>query len=155
MEKGLLLPLMLFVALLSLGAQTSRDVDVFYAPLAPNYLGATICSNERIVIVLAPGLDSNQHREVLVHEKIHVRQIREFGSCRAFTIKYRASIVFRLGVEIEAYCPEARSRAVKMGVEGVVVSLSSHLVTSYGGMEHYGLVKFLVRNCLGGLNDTS
>ncbi len=156
MNKGLLLPLMLFVALLSVGAQTtSKDVEVFNAPLSAEYLGVTVCLGNKIIILTNARLDTTYRKVVIQHEQIHARQIQANGGCGRFTLRYYTDVIFRLGIEIEAYCPEARARVPKMSVDGVTVALSTHIAGSYGGMEHLNLVKFLVRNCLGGLNDSS
>ena len=149
MTRGLGIPAMLFACLLLLGSQvSSQEVEVYNAPLLRDYLGVTLCVGGKVIILINHTVDSVERKTVVEHERIHARQVREHGSCADFAVKYRTDVLFRLGIELEAYCPEARARVPRMGVDGVTVALTQHLIESHGGLEHYNLVKFLVRNCL-------
>lgn len=69
---------------------------------------------------------------VLIHENIHVAQVRAYGSCRAFAARYEADTTFRLQVEADAYCGTLNAqRAAKRPADPVFDDIVAMLMQNY------------------------
>lgn len=86
-------------------------------PLHPGIYGATRCSDNNLpVILVSPGLSPEQKEEVLVHEKVHVRQmVSHVGGCKQAFMHALGNKRFRVSQEREAYCAGLRHMQKKQG----------------------------------------
>lgn len=98
-----------FVIIIANLVACARPTPVAIIPLEEDdaVLGRVSCDSVKNVpiIGLAPRLDSAQRTWVLLHERIHLSQIKDFGKgCMAFSKRYISDLTFRLKIEAEAFC---------------------------------------------------
>ena len=82
--------------------------------------GQTLCDLNGVPTVVVSHLLLGNDMElnaVLVHERVHVRQVQRHGNCNAFMFAYTNSVQFRIEVEAEAYCAELEYRVNHGGLE--------------------------------------
>lgn len=82
-----------------------------YVPILPleptnhRWLGAASCDLQgEPVIWLHPALSDEVRPWVLLHERVHIEQMKAFGGCILFDARIKRDSMFRLHVESEAYC---------------------------------------------------
>jgi len=150
----ILVGLMLLIALLAILSSSCvfagrQRVDTVVLPIMNDMLGLTTCNGNRPLVVIRSGLDKNSIVTVLQHEEIHVSQMRRFPSCKDFARLYAKSADFRLKMELEAYCPEARAMSLVSEKDSVTRHLSVHLIRTTGTLTPLPAVEKMVRGCLG------
>jgi len=146
---GLMVPIALLAILSSSCMFAGRQrVDTVVLPITGDALGITICNGNRPLVVIRSGLDKGSVIRVLQHEEIHVSQMRRYSRCKDFASLYTKSADFRLKMELEAYCPEARAMSLVSEKDSVARYLSIHLVRTTGTMKTIPTVEKMVRGCL-------
>lgn len=120
--SGVVLTGGLIITLLAGCVTVKRDyVPVIEVPTDNNVLGWTTCDQAgNIVILYKETVDPNYFRYLMLHENVHVWQIRKYGDCEEFMKAYSASKSMQLQIEGEAECVTlAFARA-----EGYYINLS-------------------------------
>ncbi len=105
-------------------------------------LGRTGCDlMGQPVIFLNGKLTESSKSWVLVHERIHVAQVRAFkGGCEAFSKKYISDSTFKLRVELEAFC-QVYLAQVSLGnkpspdIQGIVWRIMNKYQSEYTEVE--------------------
>ena len=130
----------LFFILLLAGCQGCATTTPYTAVLPLNMPqaglgGQTVCDLNNVpVIVVSKTLLENEFEleSVLTHERVHVRQVRDSGDCRAFMFTYTSNVQFRMAQEAEAYCAELdyRVRVGGLGKDYGISRIVSLLTTS-------------------------
>lgn len=95
------------VMLVSAGcASKASYVPVVYAPLNDGaFWGHTACdTHDSPIIIVYQNVPLSERKYVLEHEKAHVKQARDFGSCHDFQALYQDNRFFALYIEAEAEC---------------------------------------------------
>lgn len=100
------IPPMLALVLASCGSLPYTPVVI--VPLSGLY-GATNCDQNGNPIIM---LDPDRRPTTLIHERQHLADIMIYpGGCPAFLKRYKEEPVFRVRMELRAYCAEARTGA--------------------------------------------
>ena len=115
--------------ILSTGCYTTEVVRI---PFSGDVLASTICTQSgKPIILMHTPLDSIVEQYILVHEMHHVRQVREFGDCRAFMQRFNTDRVFAFENEVEAYCVSFAYRR-EQGQQNVTRGFVKYLVFAFG-----------------------
>lgn len=123
--------------------------EVIIAPPMNDMLGFTTCNGNRPLVVIRSGLRAGDLVTVLQHEEIHVSQMKRFPTCKDFARLYTNNADFRLKMELEAYCPEARAVALITEKDSVARRLSTHLILTTGTLKSLPKVESMVlKECL-------
>lgn len=92
-----------------LGAQADGTVVVQLGAYRQNLVAETTCSEDnKVVIIFHQQLDTLEYRLTMVHEQVHVRQMRD--NCKVVQTKYRTDPKVRIEMEREAYCEDSKAR---------------------------------------------
>lgn len=130
----------------ALGGQTVKAVKKDNMTTA----GRTLCENGEIVIHVATEVPPADVAEVMVHEAVHVLQLRKFRKCEDGVARYQNDKRFALNMEVEAYCIEARLFAPDRNVFLAIMDfVASYLWrTNHANFTSYEPFKaFLVAEC--------
>lgn len=115
--------------------------------------GGTNCDQRNNpVILVADGVTPEEMFFIRIHEEQHVRDIQEWGDCKAFMERYAIDGAFKFDTEARAYCADLNAR-VEAGYprDTLTVLLVNHMWRLYA----QGLTLDSVRNRLpcGGRHD--
>lgn len=79
--------------------------------LPPDKGAVTVCAENNVpyIVLDSAGQGTQFDEALLVHERVHVRQIMQYrGGCWPFVYRYRSDSAFRARIELEAYCEQGR-----------------------------------------------
>jgi hypothetical protein len=89
----------------------SYNAAVLRDQLPPDKGAVTVCAVNNVPYIILDSATAGLAAEegILVHERVHVRQIMRYrGGCWPFIYRYRADSAFKRRVELEAYCEQGR-----------------------------------------------
>lgn len=107
------LAVLLVALLLSIKSDAQQAPQIAYMSLPGTISGVTICDEQNNPLILLDWKmqgDSSMTAFVLIHEMVHVDQMRHYknGGCKAVQARYRIDPEFRFEVEWGGYCSQAR-----------------------------------------------
>lgn len=108
------------------------QVSIVHVPLA-EYSAITTCDQDNnIVVAVSNSVDLGEYEYVLIHERVHVREMQEWpGGCQAFLNHYREDLKFRFEVEARAYCTDFTERVKRGMPREMIYKLAAYLQKSY------------------------